>query len=355
MSQQEPVSSLVAFRQRLWLTVGVVTFVVLLALLVVLAIDVLFLLFLGILLAVLLNGLATALSKRTRLSYGLSLGIVGLGIVILIVLFGLLLGQTIVQQIEQFSEQIPQSVEELQSLLEQSTWGRTLLDQIPGDADLSRFLTTGGTNILSRATGIVSSTLGALANLFIVLFVGIYLAIEPDIYVESGLRLLPTGRRPRAREVLSALRDILQRWLFARFLSMTVVGILTMIGLLLVGIPFALILGLVAGILSFIPNIGPLLAIVPAVLVAPQQALVVILLYTGVQAIESYLITPYVERRTIELPPAVTLVMQLFLSIVVGFLGLLLAAPLVAVIIILVRMLYVEDVLGEKSPKETPA
>lgn len=342
------------FRRRLWLTVTVVTAVVLIVLLALSAIDVLFLLFLGILLAVLLNGLATAIQTRTRLGYGLSLGIVGLVITILLVLLVLLLGQTIAQQTEQFVEEIPRSVEQLQTLLEQSTWGRTILDQIPGDADISRFLTTGTGSIFARATGVVSGTLAALANLFIVLFVGIYLAIEPSTYVDNGLRLLPIERRPRAREILSALRDILQRWLFARFLSMTVVGMLTTIGLVLIGMPLGLTLGLIAGILSFVPNIGPLLAIVPAALVGlgnngPQQVLVVILLYTGVQAVESYLITPFVERRTVELPPAITLVMQLFLSIVVGFIGLLLAAPLVAVIMVLVRMLYIEGVLNEKK------
>jgi predicted PurR-regulated permease PerM len=345
-----PVTPHSIFRRRLWLTITSVTAVVLIVLLALSAIDVLFLLFLGILLAVLLNGLASTLRDRTRLSYGLSLAIVGLVIVVLIVLFALVLGSTVAQQIDQFSQQIPQSIEELEALLEEYSWGRTLLDQIPDNIEFTGFLTS-GTTFLTRATGIVSSTLGTLANLFIVLFVGIYLAIEPQTYVENGLRLLPVDRRPRAREILSAMRDILLRWLFARFLSMTVVGVLTTVGLTLIGMPVALTLGLIAGILSFVPNIGPLLAIVPAALVAlgggVQQVLVVILLYSAVQAVESYLITPFVERRTVELPPAITLIMQLFLSIVVGFLGLLLAAPLVAVIIVLVRMLYIEDVLGE--------
>jgi predicted PurR-regulated permease PerM len=132
---------------------------------------------------------------------------------------------------------------------------------------------------------------------------------------------------------------------------MLAIGILTWIGLSILGVPLALTLGILTALLTFIPNIGPVLSVIPAALLAfsqdPIKAIYVVLLYIGVQVIESNLITPWIERQTIKLPPALTISMQLILSIFVGGLGLVLATPLVAAGIVLVQMLYIEDILGE--------
>ena len=134
---------------------------------------------------------------------------------------------------------------------------------------------------------------------------------------------------------------------------MIFIGLLTWIGLSIIGVPLALTLGLIAGLLSFIPNFGPIISALPALLLAfidsPITAVYVLGLYIGVQLIESNIVTPLIERETVELPPALTIVFQLALAALVGGLGLVLATPLLAVIMVLVQMVYIEDVLDDRN------
>lgn len=134
---------------------------------------------------------------------------------------------------------------------------------------------------------------------------------------------------------------------------MAVIGVLTGFALWMIGVPLALMLGLLAGVLNFVPYIGPLLSFVPAALLALMQApplvVWVLALYVAIQALESYLVTPLVAQRSVSLPPALTITAQVLLGVVFGWLGLLLATPLTAVVLVLVQMLYLEDVLGEEA------
>ena len=154
---------------------------------------------------------------------------------------------------------------------------------------------------------------------------------------------------------MDKLGETLINWLLGKLFSMTVVGVLTALGLWALGIPLIGVLSLLAGLLSFIPNFGPILALIPAVLVAllegPDQALYVAGLYVLVQAVESNLITPLVQQRLIEMPPALILVAQVLMGTLVGGLGVMLATPVVAILMVLVKMLYIQDGLGDKSVK----
>lgn len=208
-------------------------------------------------------------------------------------------------------------------------------------------------DVLAKATGVVSNTLGALANVLIVLVFGIYLAADPEVYLGGLARLFPKGRRARVREVLLAVGSTLRWWLIGKFLSMVVIGVLTAIGLWLLGVPMAVTLALIAALLTFIPNIGPILAVVPAALLAllqsPMQVVYVCLLYFGIQTFESYLLTPLVQRRTVSLPPGLTIFAQVLAAVLLGGLALALATPMAAALVVLVRMLYLEDVLGDRE------
>ncbi len=249
-------------------------------------------------------------------------------------------------QIEDLSQGLQRSVVQLHGRLTEYSWGQKLLAQAPGVMDLAQ-----RANLLARVTGIFSSTFGVITNLVLVAFIGLYLAVEPRTYTRNLVRLFPKERRARLDEVLQTVGDTLRRWLVGRCLLMLVNGALTALGLWLLGIPMALTLGILAGLLNFVPNIGPIIAGVPAVLIGwslgPMPALYVFLLYIGLQSADGYIFTPLVQRRTVSLGPALTISAQLLFGVLAGAMGVLLATPLTAAAVVLVRKLYLEDVLGD--------
>jgi len=187
--------------------------------------------------------------------------------------------------------------------------------------------------------------------LIVVVFLGLYLAFQPGLYTRGIVRLFPKAKRPRMAEVLAETGETLQRWLVGRAILMVANGALTALGLWLLGIPMPFTLGLLAGLLNFVPNIGPILAGVPAVLIAwtQGQALAVFGLYFVLQMADGYIFTPLVQQRTVSLAPALTILAQVLFGVLAGSLGLLLATPLTAAALVLVRRLYLEDVLGDHA------
>jgi predicted PurR-regulated permease PerM len=190
-----------------------------------------------------------------------------------------------------------------------------------------------------------------LIALVIVIFTGLYLAAYPQPYIRGMLRMFPLPRRHRIGEVLYACGYTLRWWLFGQLLAMAVVGVLMGVGLAIIGVPLAFALGVLAGLFEFIPTIGPMLGLLPALLLALTEdatmALWVLGLYSVVQTFEAYLLTPLVQQRVVHLPPVVTIITQVFFAWTVGPIGLLIAVPLVAVLMVVIQMLYVEDFLGD--------
>lgn len=340
------------FQRRLLTVIGVGTVVIVLLLTSWVTVNILLLVFLSTLFAIIFRSFMRIITYNTKISDNIAFVIVLGGLIGIIGVLVAWLGPQLSNQFEQLIDQLPQSVERVRENLSQSRWGQFLLEQAPTSSQLNDIvLGENQADLVGQVTGFFSRTLAGLTNAIVVIFLALFLAAEPEIYTNNFVRLFPKSRRKRTREVLDAIAQIIQQWLLARFLSMIFVGIATTIGLFLLGTPLALALGLIAGLLSFIPTFGPLLAVVPAVLLAflesPQQALYVCGLYILVQQIDNYLVTPYVERRTVLLPPALMIVTQLLLGVLVGFLGLVLAAPLAAALVVIVRMLYVEDVLDD--------
>ncbi len=321
------------------------------ALVIVFASDVFLLVFAGILVAILLRGLARLVSRYSLLSMGWALALVALILVAMPPLAAWLFYPRIGHELGELATALPPAVVKFQQRISDVSWLQSVLDRLPSAAALA----TPRGDVLSKATGLFSTTFGALANVLIVVAVGAYLAINPAQYIHGFVRLFPPTRRARVYAVLGELGTTLARWLGAKFLSMVIIGTLTWAGLALLGLRLGLPLALIAGLLTFIPNIGPLLALVPAVLLAlaesPVMALWVTLLYAGIQIVETYLITPYIQKRMVAIPPALTIVAQVLAGVLSGGLGLLLAAPLTAAALVLVRRLYIEDLLGEY---ETP-
>lgn len=338
-----------SFTARVFLVAGISLFLLLATLLLWFAVDVFLLAFAGILLAIFLRSLSDGLCRHTTLSAGVSLTVVLLALVSALLVGAWLLAPGVAEQIDAMQKQLPQSLQQLKQRIEAYQWGRQLIAQIPEARDLM----PDNAEALAGVTGAFSTTFSVIANFFIFLFIGLYLAFEPRLYRNGLIRLVPAEGRGRAREVLDAVGDTLRWWLIGKVVSMALVGVATVAGLWLLDIPLALTLGLLAALLTFIPNVGPILSLVPAVLLAllvsPMQALYVTLLYIGIQVVESYFFTPLLQKRTISLPPALTIFAQVIFGVLAGGLGFILAAPLAAALMVLVNKLYIEDTLHDRQ------
>lgn len=198
---------------------------------------------------------------------------------------------------------------------------------------------------------VISSTAGALAGLLIVIFIAIYIGVDPGTYRDGILHLVPHEHRGKAKEVLAELDVTLREWLIARLIAVVIIGAVTAGALAALGVKAALALGVIAGLLEFVPYFGPVIAAIPAIGVAlidsPQKAFYVVLLYILIQQIEGDLLTPLLLKKRLDVPPVLTIVAVSALGIVFGVLGMLVAEPIAAATMVLVKMLYVRDVVGD--------
>lgn len=194
----------------------------------------------------------------------------------------------------------------------------------------------------------VSGTVAVIGGIIFLLFMAMYLAADPRLYRKGFEHLIPPRSRPRAREVLDELTDVLRQWLLARLLAMVLVGIITGTALALLKVPAAAALGVIAGLLEFIPFVGPIVSAVPAIgmalIVSPTKAFYVVILFLIVQQLEGNLITPLLMKNRLDVPPAVTIFAVSALGILFGILGMLVAEPLSAAAIVLARRLYVDRI-----------
>jgi predicted PurR-regulated permease PerM len=329
--------------------VGIAVAVVVVLVLLWYAIDVVLLAFVGVLAAILLRAPADWISERFGLSQHWSLALVGLVLFGVLVGGGVLFGRGILSQALALVDRIPEIIEGFRQELGKSDLGKRLVAL----ADVSGMFSSGGVQVLGRGLGLIGSTFGVVANVLIVVFFAVFMAAQPRMYVEGALYLVARKKRERVREVLYEIGRVLRRWLVGQTALAVCVALLTGAGLLLLGAPFPFALALLAGLMEFVPYIGPFLAAIPAVMVgfaeSSQLALYVALLFVGVQLIESYVLAPLVQQRVVHLPPAAILFAQVLMGAIVGALGVAVATPLAAAVMVAVGMLYVEDALGDKN------
>ena len=200
----------------------------------------------------------------------------------------------------------------------------------------------------------LSSTIAVFAGLLLIVFLAIYIAADPELYRRGILHLVPHQSRDRAKEVMTQMAIVLRKWLVTQLIAMAVIGAVTTVGLLIFKVKAAFALGFIAALLEFIPTVGPILSAVPAVamgfLDSPQKAVIVAVLYIGIQFLENHILIPLLMKDGMDLPPAITIIAQALMALVFGFIGLLVAVPLTAATMVAVRMLYVQDVVGDKIP-----
>ena len=338
-------SGATSLARRAFTVTGVVIISVLVVLVLWRAMEVLLLMFAAVLVAVLLRFMSGTISRRTGLGEMWSLSLV------LVLLLGALtaavwvIGPAVAVQVQELSAGMSESIEDLEDLLRRNELGSWLLDNMPevslGEAQ----------QLWSRIGGIGATVVGAIGAFFVTLFVGIFFAYNPRLYIEGLLRLVPLRRRARAAEVLEKLGSTLRWWLVGQLISMAFLWLSTWLVLHLLGVPLAFTLGLLTGLLTFIPYLGPLIALIPIAMVAflhsPALGLMAVAAYLVIQNIEGNVMMPIVFEKTVSLPPALTVVSQILMASLMGMLGVLLATPLLAVGMVLVQMLYVEDTLGD--------
>lgn len=343
------------FTRRVWIVAGVVVLVAALGYVVVGAADVFLLTFGAILLAILLRTAADALARRTGLGPGGALGVIlaVLGVAGAAAVY--FVGATAEDQFVKLTEELPKAVARAREYLEARPWGRQVLSRAPAAQDA---VAGEPAKAASQVATLFSTTFGAVGDAVVLLFMTLYLAASPGMYVDGMVRLVPPPGRPRAREVLAAVGGRLKGWMLGQLVAMATVGVISGIGLKLVGVPQFLVLGLFAGVMTGIPYIGPIIGALPGVLVAltqsPSLVLWALLVYAAAETLEGYVITPLIQQRMSELPPVLTLAAIALAGVLFGVVGLIVAAPLAVAIQTLVEELYVKDALGDYGPADAP-
>lgn len=333
------------FTRRLLITVGLVALVAILLYFAAQLIDVLLLVFAGILVAVSIDGVSRLVARYLPLSRFWTLSLAFILIVLLFVVLGFVIGPPMKEQLPQLVQQLPEALQELVATLLGLPGIEPALREVEGPGQLINPL-------LEQFTTFFASTFGAIASFFLILLIGFYLVLSPSMYLGNLLLLYPPARRERWLEVFTNQAKALRLWLLSRLISMLFVGVCISIGLYFMGVPMAGALGLIAGLLTFIPYLGPILGMIPTVLIAflasPELALYAIALYLVVETLESNVVMPVAAKGVVRLPPAYTVIVQLAGAAVAGLAGVILATPLAVVAVVAIQMLYIEDVLGDE-------
>ena len=319
-----------------------------------------FLLFSGVLFAALIDACIRGLDRVLHLDrmwgYAIVVGLIVLAVAGL-VWFG---GSYIYGQVDELVRLIAKQADEVSELVGMVR-GENVAesDTAMGVLRQASTLLPGGGGGAVTALNTVQTVFSYLANAVIIFFIGAFLALEPGLYKRGFARLFPPQSRDEVDDALVETGQTLRRWLIGKLASMTMIFLFTWIGLWIVGFPFSFALGMVAGALAFIPNIGPILTYIPIVLVGLSAGSTTTLIYglvvyAAAQAIESYLFTPLIQKRMVSLPPALIFFAQILGGILFGLWGVALATPIAAVLKTLVEKLYIQEGLEENVDEVDP-
>lgn len=335
----------------------------------------LFLIFAGMLLGVALNAMTNLLGRVTQLAHSLRLAIVCLvlaGMLSGVVFLG---GATIAQQATVLSNTIKSQLVNVKAFLERNGVDTSFLDfgntaAAPASASTTTppapapthnlpsagALASSGGAIVSQTLKVLLGTVSAVGNFFIVLFLGLAFAAQPSVYRAGLLFMAPAKYRARATVIIDRIDETLERWLIAQIVTMAAVFFVTWIGLAVIGIQSSFILGIQAGLLAFIPTVGAIMAGLIVVLASLASgwvaALSAFILFLGVHAMESYVLTPIIQRQALDIPPATLFAFQILLGVVFGIWGLALALPLMAIAKVMIDHFKAE---GETPSAEATA
>lgn len=325
------------------------------------AIDTLLVIFAGVLLGTIFRAARDFIHQKLHFSQGISLALVLVIFLATVTSISYVLGPRIVDQADTFYRQIPETWEMTKEYISQFRWGRELARENPSVTDFFEDETEGTGEDYDMTKSILGylSTLAAISAALVLVFViAIYIAAEPTLYTQGFLRMFPKARRKRVVDIMNEIALTMQWWMVGQICSMLILGTLATLGLWLLGVPYALLLGAFTAFMTFIPNLGPIIAAVPVLLISltvgVETAVYTAIFYVTLQGIEGYFITPMIHRRAISVPPVLIITIQFLLYYLIGFLGVLLAMPLIGCAMVIVKRLYIQDILGDPLEERTP-
>jgi predicted PurR-regulated permease PerM len=307
-----------------------------------------------VLLAVLLRALGRALHHYTRLNITVAVLLVFFALIIVLCGLGYWAGPRFAREGQQLWNEVSGSLGNISNLF-----------GAHGSAGGSG--SGGAGSVLSVAKGhsavitgliktVASSTIGFLAAILVIVATGVYLALSPQMYINGVVHLTPVWYQNRARAILIEMGLAMQGWMLGQLIDMIVVGVVVGVGLVLVGTPLAGVLAVVAGVCTFIPYFGTIISAIPAVIVAltvgVSEVIWVVGVFVAAHVIEGYVVAPFVQRRTVHLPPALTLLSFVVLVAIFNIFGVLIATPLMAALMVGITRVYVEDILGDQAGKQ---
>jgi predicted PurR-regulated permease PerM len=327
-----------SYTQKVWIAGGVFAFIIVFLLLFKTLFSILLLAFAGVLIAVFFHGFAGLLRRYLHLPQKLSVFVAVIFNLLLIVVFFWFTGARLQQQITELSDTLPQTVQQAKGKLQSSTVGSKLLQQLESHGSTQKTR-----KVIQQ---FFSSTFGVLSDIYIVLLIGLFFTAQPSVYKKGLILLLPKKSKSRGEQLISDIDTLLKKWIKGQIIGIAFIAVLTAIGLWIIGLPMVFTLALIAGLLNFIPNFGPLIALVPAVLLAFSEgattALIVVCMYTGIQIIQSSVEQPLIQKKMMNIPPALVIIGQVAMGILGGFWGVLLAAPIIGILMMVVNKLWVD-------------
>lgn len=331
-----------SFEQKVWMVCGITALFVVLIWFFIVTFNVFLLILAGALIALFFHGFAELIQRKVPLSHKTALLISIISTFVILILVFWFMGAKVQQQVTEISKDLPTIIENAKKQLSTTALGKKFIEKNSSDDIYNK-----GYSFISK---FFNSTFGVFTDIYIVLFLGLFFTAAPKVYVDGFLMLIPKRAQSRTRATIDKIAFQLTKWLKGQILAMVIVAILKGIALTALGIPMAVTLALIAGILNFVPNFGPLISMFPAILIALtlgiNKAIVVTIVYLIIQIFEGNVITPSIQQKLINMPAALIIIAQLFMGLLSGAWGLILATPIVAILIIIVRETYVKKMHG---------
>lgn len=327
------------FSKKVWIVGGIFSLIIILLLLFKILFSILLLALAGILIAVYFHGCANLLERYFHWNSKLCVVLSVLVNILLLVAFFWFVGARLSQQISELSNTLPSTIQNVKEHLNNSSIGGKILDYLNNSGSSEK--------TMEVAQSFFSSSFGVLSDLYIVFLLAIFFTASPSVYKKGIVHLLPPPAKEKGAAILDKIKVQLEKWIKGQIIGFVFITILTAIGLFFLKMPLVLTLALIAGLLNIIPNFGPIIALIPAVLLALTQGttliVIVVCMYTFIQILQSGVEQPLIQAKMVNIPPSLTIFGQLAFGLLAGFWGVLLCVPILVVIMTIVNELYVKQ------------